>query len=493
MASKLEKEAAQASDEPLVEEVERHQPDESDRIDAPGRAPGGEPLDVSPGGDGSLVKEVLKEGMAGGPQALTTPSPLCEITLRVRADHESKQTPVVWPRQHHGAISPPGLPAQLRVGIETMRLHEVARLTHVDHSRTPAATRTYDVEVVDWDEALVLDTVTKRIVRRPGVEAWREPRELDRVVVRGVLGGVDYGPIAEDRDPSLAAAPLSGGWRLDEDVETDTGLRVVEGLEACVRTMRVGEVCEVSIGEQKGQIELAQIREDPNQALIAHRGAWAKSGDAARRSAAVDALRALGNAHLQKGDLGKALKRYDRALAVASDGGNDDGDTHLLEDSEDAQAASKAAHNAGRELVKRRARAVLANRALAHLKAGDALGAKRDCEAVLEEDPDHLKCRFRRAQALVDLGSVEDACAVFVELARVPALQRDALRALRAARATLKAHRDAERELYRGVIRPKPAPQGPRPEKPRREALERTVVASLGLQRAAGRAASDSY
>ena len=123
----------------------------------------------------------------------------------------------------------------------------------------------------------------------------------------------------------------------------------------------------------------------------------------------------------------------------------------------------------------------------------DALGAKRDCEAVLEEDPGHLKCRFRRAQALVDLGSVEDACVVFVELARVPALQRDARRALRAARATLKAHRDAERELYRGVIRPKPAPQGPRPEKPRREALERTVVASLGLQRAAGRAASDSY
>ena len=42
--------------------------------------------DVSPGGDGSLLKRVLKPGKESGPQALTTPSPLCEITMRVREE-----------------------------------------------------------------------------------------------------------------------------------------------------------------------------------------------------------------------------------------------------------------------------------------------------------------------------------------------------------------------------------------------------------------------
>jgi hypothetical protein len=55
----------------------------------------------------------------------------------------------------------------------------------------------------------------------------------------------------------------------------------------------------------------------------------------------------------------------------------------------------------------------------------------------------------------------------------------------------LRAHRDAERELFRGKI--KAAPSAP-VEKPRRKnALERTVVASLSSRRAAGRAASDAY
>ena len=148
-----------------------------------------EPEDVSPGGDGSLLKRVLKPGKERGPQALKTPSPLCEITLRLREENAATQTNVVWPRQHHGAEQPPGLPPQLRVGVETMRLGEVARITHVDFDETPSVRHTYDVEVLDWDEALVMNSVTKRIVKRPPIQAWREPRALDRVVVRGFLGG----------------------------------------------------------------------------------------------------------------------------------------------------------------------------------------------------------------------------------------------------------------------------------------------------------------
>jgi len=373
-----------------------------------------------------------------------------------------------------------------------MRLGEVARITHVDFDQTPSVRHTYDVEVLDWDEALVMNSVTKRIVKRPPIQAWREPRALDRVVVRGFLGNVDYGPLSEDwPDPSLTAPPIKGQWRLDEDTENDEGRPISAGLEECVKTMRVGEVCQIQIGEDTGTIELAQLLEDPDQALISHRGAWAEPGDSERRSKAVDALRAMGNTHLKKGDLQKAIRRYDRALEVADDGGGDDGDNYLMEDSEDAQQASKAAYEAGKEAVKRRSRATLSNRALAHLKSGDALQAKLDCEAVLKEDESHVKCKFRRAQALVELGSIEQACDVFKALMEVPSLQREARAGLVNARKMLKAHRDAERDLFRGKI--KAVPENPVAKPPRKNALERTVVASLAGRRAVGRAASDAY
>ena len=162
-----------------------------------------------------------------------------------------------------------------------------------------------------------------------------------------------------------------------------------------------------------------------------------------------------------------------------------------MEDSEDAQQASKAAYEAGKDWVKRRSRAARSNRALAHLKNGDALQAKLDCEAVLKDDPGHVKCKFRRAQALVELGSIEQACDVFKALMEVPSLQREARAGLLNARKMLRAHRDAERELFRGKIKAVPVKQVEKP--PRKNALERTVVASLSSRRAAGRAASDAY
>ena len=73
----------------------------------------------------------------------------------------------------------------------------------------------------------------------------------------------------------------------------------------------------------------------------------------------------------------------------------------------------------------------------------------------------------------------------------VPSLQREARAGLVNARKMLKAHRDAERDLFRGKI--KAVPENPVAKPPRKNALERTVVASLSSRRAAGRAASDAY
>ena len=290
--------------------------------------------DVSPGGDGSLLKTILKPGKERGPQAANDAvAALRNYDARARRN-AATQTTVVWRQQHHGRRSNHQVclhnyaSASRRCG-----LGEVARITHVDFDETPSVRATFDVEVLDWGEALMINGGTKRIVKRPPIQAWREPRALDRVVVRGFLGNVDYGPLSEDwPDPSLTAPPISGSWRLDEDIQNDEG-RPISASSGGARQgdARVGEVCEVVIGEDTGTIELAQLLEDPDQALISHRGAWAEPGDAERRSKAVDALRAMGNTHLKKGDLQKAIRRYDRALEVADDGGGDDGYNYLME------------------------------------------------------------------------------------------------------------------------------------------------------------------
>ena len=46
--------------------------------------------------------------------------------------------------------------------------------------------------------------------------------------------------------PSLTAPPISGSWRLDEDIQNDEGRPISAGLEECVKTMRVGEVCQIT-------------------------------------------------------------------------------------------------------------------------------------------------------------------------------------------------------------------------------------------------------
>lgn len=436
--------------------------------------------DVSPAADGSLLKQVTTAGEDAGPQQLATPSPLCDVEAKVRTLRPKQSEPraVTW--RGDGADPPADdLPAALRAGLETMRLGEVAKVTVVDAERDTAVE--YELEVLDWVEELDCDrerpkAATKRTVSRPPLMSWREPRNLDEVRVVGALDDgagftVDYGAL-EPRDPAEKTAvpgerardvthgwTEKSGWRLDEDATTETGAPVCEGLLDVLRTMRCFEVADVRIREDRGfpgagdlagRLQLVAVVEDGDEELMRNRGAYSHDDREAQRLVQVGEKKKWGNAHFQRGDHGRAIRRYGRAVEL---GENDDPD-----DVDDAMLDLLAT--------------VRCNRAAAHLKAGDFGAAKADCDAVLARDPRNDKAKLRRATALQELGSLDAARDALLDLAKHAsnaAVARDARRKLDGLKAALREHRRLEKDMYAGVYEsaptfgPKPDPAPPPP------------------------------
>ena len=112
--------------------------------------------------------------------------------------------------------------------------------------------------------------------------------------------------------------------------------------------MRAREVCDVRIsakyGFQRdgvdprlrnvdlvGTLELYSLEEDQDEELTRRRGAFGTDDDTRRkRVARVTAVKDLGNAHFKAGRLGRALRRYDRALELAEDDDNPDAKLRAL-------------------------------------------------------------------------------------------------------------------------------------------------------------------
>ena len=80
-----------------------------------------------------------------------------------------------------------------------------------------------------------------------------------------------------------------------------------------------------------------------------------------------DRLKAEGNALLKVGKLGDAIEKYTDAIAAAEDG--------------------------------KQTAVALGNRSLAHLRMGNAAGARDDAEACKVHDPGHPKAQYRLDQA----------------------------------------------------------------------------------------------
>mmetsp|Transcript_7299 Transcript_7299/g.21568 ORF Transcript_7299/g.21568 Transcript_7299/m.21568 type:complete len:589 (-) Transcript_7299:21-1787(-) len=425
--------------------------------------------DISPNQDGTLLKIVLRAGAERGPQRLRKPNPLCACTLRLKRLPDGAFRDVAWPGERRKPSMP--LPTRLRTAIETMRHGEVAKISLVD-KEDPLRPETFEVVLEDWVEEMdcVLERggAVKVISRRAPLVAWREPKPMDEVTVRGHLraaaGGarVDYGAVRETEEECAEAIPGEAlregrvaGWRLDEDLATETGAPLCDGVEAILRAMRCREVCDVRIaakyGFQRddappglrnvdlvGTLELASLEEDKDEELTRRRGAFG-ADDAHRRKRVerVEAVKALGNAHFKAERLGRALRRYDRALELAEDDDNPD------------------------ERLKALSISCRLNRATVRLKLGGCSSCRDDCDSVLKDDPGNLKAKLRKAQASLGLADLKVARELLVPLAKSADknIAREARKSMVDLKAQLKGQRDAEKKLFSGVYaKPRPDP-----------------------------------
>ncbi|KAH8072173.1 FK506 binding protein [Aureococcus anophagefferens] len=143
------------------------------------------------------------------------------------------------------------------------------------------------------------------------------------------------------------------------------------------------------------EARLVAVVEDGDEELMRNRGAYSHDDREARRLVQVGEKKRWGNAHFQRGDHGRAIRRYGRAVELGENDDPDDVDEAML----DLLAT------------------VRCNRAAAHLKAGDFGAAMADCDAALARDPRNDKAKLRRATALQELGSLDAARDALLDLA----------------------------------------------------------------------------
>ena len=223
----------------------------------------------------------------------------------------------------------------------------------------------WDVELVEWIEnEVVSQDVVKRTTRKPPHGEWARPGPLDHVKVK-----IDDRLVEWGLDSGLADVPSS--------------------VEAALMKMRRGEVAEVRCcSSQEDFVIVEDKKRKPALTLPRDEKKYVSwvvelvDFTAVKRSEdRVAELKKLGNTAFERGDLDRALRRYDEALGMAM------GISRL-----DAL------------------RAVLhTNKAACHIKQEAYRKALTSCEAALAIEPQRLAALRRKAKAHVLLGELTEA------------------------------------------------------------------------------------
>jgi len=392
--------------------------------------------------DGTLMRKVLRKNA----DDWKTPSNRCDVRLTVR-DGESV-VHVDWPATYDSTEDGPEvngerLPFVLRKGVHEMKRTELASFLVGD--------RDYEVEIVSWIENEDCDfeapeAVVKRVDRAhvKNDNDWKTPNDEDSIAIRGSVWAADgagedtveYGDIDGDEISTETR------WAVDEDYEGSravdgadvVAVGVCRGVESALKKMKVGEVATVKIAPSHGfetgplagkalraRLELVRIEEEAKKT-------WDMSPD--EKIAAVEAKKAAGNAHVKRGDFGRAERRYKAGLdAGASD-----------YDMDDAQKAA----------LKKAVNACKLNRAMCSLKLGKFVDAEKDCKEVLEDAPENTKALFRRGRAQLGLDQWANAKASFKAVLAAEPDNRDAKRGVADILRREKAHKEKEKKLYAG-------------------------------------------
>ena len=398
-------------------------------------------VDCSAAQDESLLKTELDAGADW-----ERPGARCDAAVTVAracyakdgADVEAvASNPAVAPAPGDGDPMPPMVDAAtfdepVRLALRKMKRNERARVVASPRASDGAAL-TYELVLHGWrDDADVDDGVRKKVLdAAPEGHERRKPEALDVVTVSfGSLELEAAGGFEAVDDVTLPTTT----WKLDEDDAT------CPGLEAACEAMKVGETALVTVAAARGFAE-PRAPAFSRLAGVGFRVACTLEAvdrfppsyelKAPAKIERGEALKARGNAWFaNKTNLPRAIRRYGGAIDCC---------TSAYEKDLDADGLKRrlALLETGR-----------ANRAAAHLAAGDFAKGKADCDAVLKENPAHAKAHFRRGQCCLKLDDWAEARKSFRFCLALDGGNKDAARGLRTI-ADLKRKQDAkDRETF---------------------------------------------
>lgn len=215
-------------------------------------------------------------------------------------------------------------------------------------------------------------------------------------------------------------------WTIDND-------EVVPGLDLALRKMKKSETALITIKPEQAfgsvAVEKSLATVPANSTVVyevelvsfdAEKSTYAMS--AAEKLESAEAKKADGNALFKIGKLSKALKRYTKGIsALDSD--------HDFSTEQKTQAKTLKI-------------ALQVNQAAVNLKLKDYTAVKECCSKALELESQNIKALFRRAQAFVALGDIDDAEKDLKKIIEIDPQNRDA-------RAEFKKVKAAQKEAFK--------------------------------------------
>mmetsp|Transcript_24088 Transcript_24088/g.72286 ORF Transcript_24088/g.72286 Transcript_24088/m.72286 type:complete len:588 (+) Transcript_24088:38-1801(+) len=257
-------------------------------------------------------------------------------------------------------------------------------------------------------------TVVKQ--RSQAGEGWETPKDLCACTVAYDVASIDAEGITTTLTPETECV-----MKIDE-AESPVGF-----FDDVLKTMRLGEVCDVKVkaGSEEGlpadkDVTVRVTLKSFEKAPVSH-----EMADDAERLAYLDSLKANGNGWYKKGDLKRAKRRYEKAVAFGEYEGDD---------------------------VKKALTPIQGNLAMVATAAKDWPECVARCDTVLKADGANVKALYRKGVALGKMKDYEPAIAALKKAVELDGANKAAKKALRDTMLAKKEAKRLEKQQYGGMF-----------------------------------------
>ncbi|XP_030845482.1 peptidyl-prolyl cis-trans isomerase FKBP4 isoform X2 [Strongylocentrotus purpuratus] len=319
------------------------------------------------------------------------------------------------------------------MGVATMRRGEIAVITckpeyaygKSSKAKIPAnSTLVFEVELFDWKGEDLSEDNDEGIVRRIVTEGQEYDTPNDEAKVEAHIIGRYDGKEFENRDVEYTVTEGS-----------DAG--IVEGLEIAIKRMKKGEVARLKVkskyayGSQgKAEYNIPGNADVTYEVLLKNfekaKEPWEM--DIAEKLEQSEVVKAKGTNYFKQGRYQDAIKQWKKIITYL------DKETITEEEQKKKSDAMQLAANL--------------NVAMAAIKAEEFLEAVSHCDKAIEFDAVSVKGYFRRGQAYYHLTEYEKGKVDFLKVLEIEPENKAAKNQLTLSNQKLKQHLEKEKKIY---------------------------------------------